>query len=278
MKRGTPDHPKTYSLATMLSIDPSGAVGILECLWHFAGRYAVQGDIGRWSDAEIAAGCKTSIDPSILVSALVKARWLDTSRTHRLVVHDWHDHADATARKYVKRNKLEFYSLNPEPGDVQTCPAIVQTCLTEPYTEPEPEPEPDTEPNPSTKGSSETAAPKRSRKRPSAKASPVDCPTVLRIPCRGGKGKDRPGVFELTQCQVDEWQALYDVPVLDQCKLALAWTKANPLRTKTHDGMKAFLVNWLNKAQNDPRRAASNGSGRPRAMTLDELRSFEPGD
>ena len=54
MKRGTPDHPKTLRLARLLGIPQAAAVGILEMLWHFTGKYAVQGDIGRFQDGEIA--------------------------------------------------------------------------------------------------------------------------------------------------------------------------------------------------------------------------------
>ena len=54
VKRGTLEHPKLRALAKALEIPRPYAVGILESLWHLTARYAPQGDIGRFSDEEIA--------------------------------------------------------------------------------------------------------------------------------------------------------------------------------------------------------------------------------
>lgn len=119
MKRGTPDHPKTLALMEALACPRPMAVGVLELLWHFTARYAPQGDIGRWSDANIAAGVCWPGDPAALVLALVRAGWLDESPKHRLVVHDWHDHADDAAKKHIQRNNLQF----------ATCPKRRLSCV-----------------------------------------------------------------------------------------------------------------------------------------------------
>ncbi len=108
MKRGTPDHPKTVALMRALACPKPMAVGVLELLWHFTARYAPQGDVGRWSDEDIASAVCWSGDASALVRALVVSGWLDENQTHRLVVHDWHDHADDAAKKHVQRNNLQF--------------------------------------------------------------------------------------------------------------------------------------------------------------------------
>ena len=55
MKRGTPDHPKVYELCELLKCDRPTAIGYLELLWHFAAKYAPQGDIGKYSDERIEA-------------------------------------------------------------------------------------------------------------------------------------------------------------------------------------------------------------------------------
>ena len=60
MKRGTPDHPKTLELADRLGLERWGAVGLLECLWHFAAHYAKRGDVGRFSDEAIARAMMAS--------------------------------------------------------------------------------------------------------------------------------------------------------------------------------------------------------------------------
>ena len=68
MKRGTPDHPKTLMLTEELrkvfaahrKLSSFGgrayAVGLLEMLWEWTSKYAIQGDIGKWPDDVIAAG------------------------------------------------------------------------------------------------------------------------------------------------------------------------------------------------------------------------------
>ncbi len=99
MLRGTPEHPKTVALIRALGLSKPHVVGLLELLWHFTARYAPEGDIGRWPDAAIEGGCSWEGESGALIAALLACGWLDDSKTHRLVVHDWHQHAD----RYVKR-------------------------------------------------------------------------------------------------------------------------------------------------------------------------------
>ena len=78
MKRGTPEHPKMLMLQALLGIEKFQAVGILECLWHWASRYAIQGDVGKWPNKAIALGIGWNPDDADrLVDALVQAGWLD---------------------------------------------------------------------------------------------------------------------------------------------------------------------------------------------------------
>lgn len=125
MKRGTPRHPKMRELAKALRIPLPYAVGLTEMLWHFTAEHAPQGDIGRWSDEAIAQGSGWVGVPSRLVEAWVRVGWLDPSPTHRLVTHDWHDHADQGTRKWLERKGLKFLSL-PEIVSGQ-CPDSVRT-------------------------------------------------------------------------------------------------------------------------------------------------------
>lgn len=110
MKRGTPNHPKTYALANALGVEVWAAAGLLECLWHFTARYSPRGDIGRWPDARIAADVGWKGDPASLVSLLTRCGWLDPHPLYRVVVHDWHDHADNSVKKHLKRHKVGFLS------------------------------------------------------------------------------------------------------------------------------------------------------------------------
>lgn len=106
MKRGTPTHPKTEALGELLEIPLPYAVGLVEMLFHFADQYAPRGDVGRFTDPQIARKLGWEGDPETLISALVlcggagRSGYLDTHGLHRLVVHDWGDHApDYTKRK-----------------------------------------------------------------------------------------------------------------------------------------------------------------------------------
>ncbi len=103
MKRGCPDHPKTYALAEALGIRRVYAVGYLEMLFHFTAQYAPQGDVGRYSDKRIAAGLDWAGSPAKLIDALVTTGWLDRHSGARLVVHDWADHADRTTLQRLTR-------------------------------------------------------------------------------------------------------------------------------------------------------------------------------
>jgi hypothetical protein len=111
MKRGTLDHPKTLHLARLLGVQRWGAIGILESLWHFAAKHALRGDVGRWSDEQIAEAIGWTDNPERLIEALVQARWLERSAEHRLIVHDWHDHADDSVRKTLRNRNLTFATL-----------------------------------------------------------------------------------------------------------------------------------------------------------------------
>ena len=74
--------------------------GLLERLWHFTATSAPRGDVGRFSDADIAVMAGWRGKPEVLIDALVTAGWLDRDDEFRLLVHDWSDHAPY----YIKRN------------------------------------------------------------------------------------------------------------------------------------------------------------------------------
>lgn len=108
MKRGTARHPKTGRLMALLGIDRAKACGTLELLWHYAGEFAVQGDVGKYTNAEIAAAVDWGGDPDVLVSALIRSGWLDRDSTHRVVIHDLEDHVDQAWRRLLERRGLTF--------------------------------------------------------------------------------------------------------------------------------------------------------------------------
>lgn len=115
--RAVPDHPKFAHLKSLLK-QPRGAVlGWLEGTWHFAGRFTPQGNIGKYSDLAIESWLEWDGEEGKLIEALVKSGWLDVDENHRLIVHDWEQHADRATRAQLKRSRQEFCV----PGVVTPC-------------------------------------------------------------------------------------------------------------------------------------------------------------
>jgi hypothetical protein len=109
VKREAITHPKMGTLAKRLARVNGRAIarGVLEGLWHLAGQHAPDGNLTRFSSAEIAEFIGWDENPEELVNVLVETRWLDRV-ADRLVVHDWSDHADGSVHKKLARAKLFF--------------------------------------------------------------------------------------------------------------------------------------------------------------------------
>lgn len=108
MKRGTSRHPKLYALCRALSIGRRDAVGLLELLWEYTAEYAPTGDIGKFADGDIAAAVEWTGNTGELILGLVRSGWLDESDQHRLLVHDWADHAPEFVKKRLAYRKTPF--------------------------------------------------------------------------------------------------------------------------------------------------------------------------
>lgn len=113
MKHSTPSTMKFLKLKRRLRLPHWQTVGLLESLWLFTQVNTPHGDIGRHSNEDIAAAIEWDGDADELVAHLVECRWLDASAEHRLVVHDWHQHAPnylkgavaSTGKKFVSDEK-----------------------------------------------------------------------------------------------------------------------------------------------------------------------------
>ena len=117
MKRGATRHPKLMALAQELGVCRHQAVGILEDLWHWTAKYAPSGSLSACSDQILAEGIGHVGDPHRLVEALVKTRWVDPHPMHRLVVHDWWDHAeDSVNSDLARKGKLFCNGKPPKTG------------------------------------------------------------------------------------------------------------------------------------------------------------------
>jgi len=157
MKRTALDNPKIDALCHALNVQRWGAIGILESLWHFTAKHAVQGDIGRWSDRDLARFVGWTRGDSRLIAGLLATKWLDSDPIHRLLVHDWAEHCDQSVRKTLVNRGLAFAVPNtPFRNGSGTLPSsrIEKNglpCLAEAEAEPVPslaEAEPSTGPRP----------------------------------------------------------------------------------------------------------------------------------
>jgi len=102
------DHTKTKRLCRHLRIPLYQAVGILETLWHITAKQAIRGDIGKLSDEDIALGLDYRDDEAKLIQALIHCGWIETHPEHRLIIHDWPDHAPDTVHRKMARARLVF--------------------------------------------------------------------------------------------------------------------------------------------------------------------------
>jgi len=108
MKSSTPDLLKFKRLQRRLGVSVPCVCGLLELLWISTSKNAPQGDIGRFTNEEIAIGCYWDGDPDLLVESLLECGWLDSSEEHRLVVHDWAEHCPAWVKGNLASQKKEF--------------------------------------------------------------------------------------------------------------------------------------------------------------------------
>lgn len=172
--RAVVDHPKFKRLKMLLGFNMREVLGTLEGLWHFCGRFTPQGDIGKYPDEEIEAWLEWPGEPGALVSALVQARWLDVSEEHRLVVHDWWDHADDFTHTTVAKRKVKFatgemprLSKNAFNGGARSRIKAEYAKGDDVPSIPEPDPESDPDPVPEAENITPLSSP-RGEKRPSA--------------------------------------------------------------------------------------------------------------
>lgn len=140
MKRTGIDHPKFGRLAIALDVPRYAAIGIMECLYHFTSRHAIAGDVGKWSDEEIAeaVGWPKS-DASKLVDAMVFAKLVDRCQVNRLVIHDWKTHCDESTKKTMAKYGYKWAETEPFENDSGTIPGPRSLSLSQSHSQsPEP--------------------------------------------------------------------------------------------------------------------------------------------
>lgn len=88
MKTTTLQSIKFSRLKRHLALSHWQVVGVLESLWLFTMVNVPTGEIGRFSNEDIAAGIEWSGDADQLIDKLIQSGWLHPSEEHRLVIGD----------------------------------------------------------------------------------------------------------------------------------------------------------------------------------------------
>lgn len=266
---GLTGHRKFKRLARALG-SPMLARGALELLWDSCYE-AGEEYVGTAEDIEATVGWGGV--PGVLTSALSGAGAPEgfgfieplEGEPVRYKVHDlWHHAPDYVAKR--RRRELERLAkvapTVPAPNGGQCPPS--SDWPDEVGRTPSPPHSPSPAPSPGVEESAEAvtgSAPAGSRARAEISLrADDDSPIVLTFPVVGSK--DRPE-WRLRRRQVEEWQEAYpNLEVMDECRRALAWVKANLGRRKTEKGMAKFLNGWLSRTVDrrvSPRLEASAG-------------------
>jgi len=236
--RAVPEHPKFARLKKSLGISKFEALGLLEALWHFTGKFAPRGNVGKFSNEEIESWLEWNGEPGTAVMALIAAGWLDENPQFRLAVHDWKDHADATTKKYMGRTREGF--VQDMSGQVEDMSGRNGKSSGPPVPVPVPVPEPVPEPEPNTLASTAIAVPAARGK------------LVCTLPLNQGE-------HEVFADDVQQWEALYPaVDVRQELRTIKGWALSNPTRRKTKSGIARFVNSWLARSQNN---SHSSGGG-----------------
>lgn len=251
VKVTTPDLVKFKKLQRRLAEPMRSVVGILELLWRATALQAPRGDIGKFDNEDIAVLCDWDGDPDQLIEALVASGWLDRCTIHRLVVHDWAEHAPTFVRGVLAKKKLDFVkgaAAQPATKDASSCreQSTIDATID------------------ATKDGSKDASSGHEQ------STTMSC---LVLPCHvmPSDGKTAPTesspivpddfeefIFPTKsgadwKLPLSEYQELRKAfPALDidtELRKASLWLRRNPARQKSN--VSRFLVNWLSKAATD---------------------------
>lgn len=117
-------HPKTARLARSLGVSKVTAIGHLQYFWWWCMDYAPDGELSKYTTAEIADGAMWEGDPDTFMEAMQEARFIDYfGEGEGCAVHDW----DQYGGKLIARRKADAERKSAEragtrisrPTDVQ---------------------------------------------------------------------------------------------------------------------------------------------------------------
>lgn len=106
----------------LAGVSRATVVGWLELLWHATAEFAPRGDIGKCSDAWIEAQLDWRGKRGKLVQLLIETRWLLMNSESRLIINDWHEHADDSVRRRLARSGLSFATVTAKVAEKTPSP------------------------------------------------------------------------------------------------------------------------------------------------------------
>lgn len=109
MKRGAIRHVKTGRLAKAIGKPRYCALGLMEALIDWAKEQCPRGNIGKYADWEIEEAVGWDDAEGTLVAILVDCGWAEYHNEHRVVIHDWYDHADDSVHMQLARAGDRFW-------------------------------------------------------------------------------------------------------------------------------------------------------------------------
>lgn len=277
MKKDTVTKLKFKRLQRRLKLSLWQTIGVLEAIWHCTLMNAPDGDIGKLSNEEIAAAIEWDDDSETLILTLVECGWLDLDEAHRLVVHDWSDHAPNYLKGSYERFGKSFAGKNAKHDAKHNAkddakdhakhdakqpltraraaqPSLAQSSLVKhsasaescEAASPPSQAPPVASPGVADYGDTTEASdlPRSGEPSRSDNADFPNFPTVS-----GKRSTDR--TWELTETLVAELcEAFPAVDVRAEARKAHLWLRTNPARRKTASGMPDFLRRWIEREQN----------------------------
>ncbi len=112
MKKGTDGLAKFLLMLRDLKLPKYAGKGLLQDLWDFTALNAPEGNLGKFTNEEIALSIGYESDPDELIEVLLKRGWLDEHGSHRIVVHDWSDHCEDSIHDRLAKERRFFASGN----------------------------------------------------------------------------------------------------------------------------------------------------------------------
>ena len=110
------------------------SINVLETIWLLCSDCCDQGNIGKFTDDEIADYLEWEGSPEVLVKSLIDAGWVDEHEDYRLVIHDWLEHCPEFVRERVRKRHMREAKAGRKPSSDQEIRTYVSSEADKPGT------------------------------------------------------------------------------------------------------------------------------------------------